>query len=125
MSKLLFLPDRNGREKESEGAGLVRLSADTSEMAALAKRMVIRQETDLGTCFFDRTGIDDLQLIHGFSALIPLEVNLSIVINAHLKPVGQRIYNGCTYTMQTTGYLVSPTAKLTAEIGRASCRERV
>ncbi len=46
MSKLLFLPDRNGREKESEGAGLVRLSADTSEMAALAKRMVIRQETD-------------------------------------------------------------------------------
>ena len=45
MSKLLFLPDRNGREKESEGAGLVRLSADTSEMAALAKRMVIRQET--------------------------------------------------------------------------------
>ena len=41
MSKLLFLPDRNGREKESEGAGLVRLSADTSEMAALAKRMVI------------------------------------------------------------------------------------
>ena len=48
MSKLLFLPDRNGREKESEGAGLVRLSADTSEMAALAKRMVIRQETDLG-----------------------------------------------------------------------------
>ena len=46
MSKLLFLPDRNGREKESDGAGLVRLSADTSEMAALAKRMVIRQETD-------------------------------------------------------------------------------
>ena len=46
MSKLLFLPDRNGREKESEGAGLVRLSADTSEMAALAKRMVIRQEKD-------------------------------------------------------------------------------
>ena len=45
MSKLLFLPDRNGREKESDGAGLVRLSADTSEMAALAKRMVIRQET--------------------------------------------------------------------------------
>lgn len=44
MSKLLFLPDRNGREKESEGAGLVRLSADTSEMAALAQRMVIRQE---------------------------------------------------------------------------------
>ena len=44
MSKLLFLPDRNGREKESDGAGLVRLSADTSEMAALAKRMVIRQE---------------------------------------------------------------------------------
>ena len=46
MSKLLFLPDRNGREKESDGAGLVRLSADTSEMAALTKRMVIRQETD-------------------------------------------------------------------------------
>lgn len=64
--------------------------------------------------FFDRTGIDDLQLIHGFSALIPLEVNLSIVINAHLKPVGQRIYNGCTNAVQTAGYLVPSAAELSA-----------
>ena len=43
MSKLLFLPDRNGREKESDGAGLVRLSADTlnkEEPGAVVSRFV-------------------------------------------------------------------------------------
>lgn len=44
MSKLLFLPDRNGREKESDGSGLVRLSADAGEVSALARRMVIQHE---------------------------------------------------------------------------------
>ena len=64
--------------------------------------------------FFRSDRYDDLQLIHGFSALIPLEVNLSIVINAHLKPVGQRIYNGCTNAVQTAGYLVPSAAELSA-----------
>ena len=36
------------------------------------------------------------------------------MINAHLKPVGQRIYNGCTNAVQTAGYLVPSAAELSA-----------
>ena len=36
------------------------------------------------------------------------------MINAHLKPVRQRIYNGCTNAVQTAGYLVPSAAELSA-----------
>ena len=36
------------------------------------------------------------------------------MVDFNLKPLRQRVYNGCTYAVQTAGYLVSPAAELTA-----------
>ena len=48
------------------------------------------------------------------TSLITLLIYLATLANFYFQPVGEGIYNRGTYTVQTTGYLVSPTAKLTA-----------
>lgn len=46
MSKLVFLPDRNGRRDTAEGAGLIRQAADASELGAIADTLVLPPKTD-------------------------------------------------------------------------------
>ena len=48
------------------------------------------------------------------TTLVTLLVNLSVLVDLNLQPVGQRIYNGCAYAMETAGYLVSAAAEFTA-----------
>ena len=48
------------------------------------------------------------------SSLVTLLIYLAALADFYFQPVGEGIYNRRTYTMQTTGYLVSPTAELTA-----------
>ena len=48
------------------------------------------------------------------SSLITLLVFSAFVIYGNFQPLGQSIYNGCSYAVKTSGYLISSTAKLTA-----------
>ena len=48
------------------------------------------------------------------SFFISLSVHLPFVADLNLKPVRKRIYNGSSYTVKSTGYLVSSTAEFTA-----------
>ena len=48
------------------------------------------------------------------SSLVTLLIYLAALADFYFQPVGEGIYNRRTYTVQTTGYLVSPTAKFTA-----------
>ena len=48
------------------------------------------------------------------TSLITLLIYLTSLADLYLQPVGEGIYDRCTYTVQTTGYLVSPTAEFTA-----------
>ncbi len=44
MSKLIFLPDRNGKKKEKGGSGLIRYGAEASEWQTLAENWAMRPE---------------------------------------------------------------------------------
>ena len=71
----------------------------------------IRLKAYLGSCLICRTFTIHFQWITYMSSLISLFVNLSALINFYLKPVGKCIYNRSTYTMKSTGNLVSSTAE--------------
>ncbi len=47
---------------------------------------------------------------------ISLFIYLTITVDRNLQPFGKCIYNRCAYTVQTTGYLVSAAAELTARM---------
>ena len=59
-------------------------------------------------------GSDLLERIHYFTSLIALFIHLSILMDDNFKPLRQCIYYGCTYTMKSSGYLVSSASELTA-----------
>lgn len=46
MSKLVFLPDRNGRRDTPEGTGMIRQAADASELKAIADTLVLQPNPD-------------------------------------------------------------------------------
>ena len=48
------------------------------------------------------------------TSLIPLFINPSVLSYFYLQPFGERIYDGCAYTVQSSGYLVSPAAEFSA-----------
>ena len=72
---------------------------------------------NLGTCLFHRAGADFFQCITHMSSLVTLLIYLAALADFYFQPVGEGIYNRRTYTVQTTGYLVSPTAEFTAISG--------
>ena len=47
---------------------------------------------------------------------IALFINLSVLTDFYFQPVGQSVYNGCAYTVQTAGNLVSSAAEFTARM---------
>ena len=73
----------------------------------------IRQECYFCSCLFRITDTNLFQRIHGMSSFITLLVFLSFTADRNLQPLRQCIYNRCTYTMKSTGYFVSSTAKFT------------
>ena len=48
------------------------------------------------------------------SFFISLSVYLSFVADLNFKPVRKCVYNGSSYSVKSTGYLVSSTAEFTA-----------
>ena len=76
----------------------------------------IRQEGYFCSCLFRITDTNLFQRIHGMSSFITLLVFLSFTADRNLQPLRQCIYNRCTYTMKSTGYFVSSTAKFTTRM---------
>ena len=76
----------------------------------------IRQEGYFCSCLFRITDTNLFQRIHGMTSLITLLVLFTLAADCNLQPLRQCIYNRCTYAVETTGYLVPSTAKLTTRM---------
>ena len=70
----------------------------------------------LGSMFFRITFANYRNRSIYFSTLVALSVYFSLVIYFNCKPGRQCIYNGCTYTMQTSGYFVSSATKFSTSM---------
>src|SRR5699024_885675 len=77
---------------------------------------LVRKEGDLRTCPVRLALAHDLQLVHYFSALIALFIDLSLVVDLHFKPLRQRVYDGSSHAVQTAGDLVSPASEFSARM---------
>ena len=56
-------------------------------------------------------GVESLDITDSFVSLI---INFALFVNAYFQPFRKRINYRCTYTMKSTGYFISSTAKFTA-----------
>ena len=77
------------------------------------KDFFIRQECYLCSCLFRITDTNLFQRIHSMSSFITLLIFLTFTADRNFQPFRQCIYNRGTYTVKSTGYLVSSTAKFT------------
>ena len=80
------------------------------------KDFLIRQERYLCSCLFRITDTNLFQRIHGMSSFITLLIFLTFTADRNFQPFRQCIYNRGTYTVKSTGYFVSSTAKFTTRM---------
>ena len=64
--------------------------------------------------FFRITLAHNFQRVHDMTPLIPLLIDFTFTENLNLQPGGKRIDHRSTHAMETSGYLISAAAKLTA-----------
>ena len=69
-------------------------------------------EGNLRSVLLGRTVADDLDRFIRLANLITLTVDLSVLVYLNGKLRGQGIYNRCSHSVETAGYLISATAKL-------------
>ena len=80
------------------------------------KDFFIRQECYLCSCLFRITDTNLFQRIHSMSSFIALLIFLTFTADRNFQPFRQCIYNRGTYTVKSTRYLVSSTAKFTTRM---------
>ena len=87
---------------------------------SLFKYLCIREECNLGTAPIRFACTRYFEFIAYFSSFVALLIYLSFVIDLNLQPFGKGIYNRCTYTVKTAGYLISSASEFTA--GMKHCK---
>ena len=80
------------------------------------KDFFIRQECYLCSCLFRITDTNLFQRIHSMSSFITLLIFLTFTADRNFQPLRQCIYYRGTYTVKSTRYLVSSTAKFTTRM---------
>ena len=101
-------PQSLGKKSGLPQAGLKRIKIKHR----LLKNRIVRKEGYHGACSLRIALPDDLQLIDGFSSLVALAVNLSLMVDSNLQPVGKSVYYGSSHSVEPSGNLVSPAAEL-------------
>ena len=69
-------------------------------------------EGNLRSVLLGRTVADDLDRFIRLANLITLTVDLSVLVYLNGKLRGKGIYNRCSHSVETAGYLISAAAKL-------------
>ena len=117
---MLFLPSLIGEDNvqplsqechfpESSLKGIVIVDS-------IVKNFLIRKET-YGCSRSARIALpDNLQLIDHLSPLIALPVDLPLMVNGNLQPLGQSVYHRSSNPVETAGNFVSPSAKFSARM---------
>ena len=84
------------------------------------KDFLIRKESNLCSSQLRLTFSVNSEFIAYFTTLITLFINLAFVGNLYFQPLRKSINNRCTYSVQSSGYLVPSTAEFTT--GMQDCK---